>query len=431
VTDFETRAADWLSYEEALARVLGHASVMESEVVAFEDAIGRAVARDLRAPRALPEHDNSAMDGYAVRSDDIAGATAKSAVKLSVLGEALPGSPWTGVLSAKSAIRIMTGAAVPRGADSVVRVEHTDGGVDVVRVNTDADGHRNVRPAGEDMREGDVVVPRGTTLSPGHVAVLTSTGHLDVPVTRVPEVALLSTGDELLSVASLRATGPDPGARAALWADRVVDSNTPMLRACTEEAGGHARVVGIARDDRDSLHEGLDAVGLAELLVTTGGASMGTHDLLKRVMDERGFRQDFWRVRIRPGSPVSLGFLPREGGAGPLPVFGLPGNPASAFVTFELFVRPYLRALAGHARLHRQVVRATAAHAIRGPRDLTVFLRATLTGAPGAPVATLTGPQSSGLVSSLGQADGLTRLDEGTDLIEAGDPVNVLLLRSA
>ena len=156
---------------------------------------------------------------------------------------------------------------------------------------------------------------------------------------------------------------------------------------------------------------------------------MGTHDLLKRVMDELGFVQDFWRVRIRPGSPISMGFLPRAHGT-PLPVFGLPGNPASAFVTFELFVRPFLRALAGHAAVQRPVVQATATEVLRGPADLTVFLRVALSGEAGARRASLTGPQSSGLVSSLGQADGLARLEEGIGRVEPGESVNVMVLRT-
>ena len=156
---------------------------------------------------------------------------------------------------------------------------------------------------------------------------------------------------------------------------------------------------------------------------------MGTHDLLKRVMDERGFQQDFWRVRIRPGSPVSLGFLPRADST-PVPVFGLPGNPASAFVTFELFVRPYIRALAGHSDVHRPIVRAVAGESMRAPKDLTVFLRVSLSGDAAVPTANLTGPQGSGLVSSLGLADGLAQINEGTDVIGPGQPVDVVLLRA-
>ncbi len=430
MNEFETRAADWLSYPSAIERILGHAAPLSTELLPFTQAMGRALGSDLLAPRTLPEHDNSAMDGYAVLARDIGGASADAPVTLAVVGQSLPGAPWPGTVGHGQAVRIMTGAAVPEGVDSVVRVEHTNSGDGpTVEIRTATDALHNIRPAGEDMSAGDVVAAKGTTLSPGHVAVLTSTGHIVVPVGRTPRVALLSTGDELVSVAALREVIGDEPALDVLWANRIVDSNTPTLEACVRDAGGTPTAIGIARDRKDSIHEQLDRVGDADLLVTTGGASMGTHDLLKRVMDERGFRQEFWRVRIRPGSPVSLGFLPREDST-PVPVFGLPGNPASAFVTFELFVRPYIRALAGHSKVHRPLIRAVAGESMRAPKDLTVFLRVTLSGEGAVPTANLTGPQGSGLVSSLGLADGLAQINEGTDVIARGESVDVVRLRA-
>lgn len=429
MTRFETRVADWLSYREAVDRVLSYAAPLGVERLAFSDAIGRALAHDLTAPRRLPEHDNSGMDGYAVRSVDITEPGALP-VELRVVGESLPGAPWREAVGPGEAVRIMTGAAVPPGADSVVRVEHTSApGEASVLIERNSDAGSNVRPAGEDMRAGDVVVRSGDTLSPGHVAVLTSTGHIDVPVHAKPRVALLSTGDELLPVAALQEVGDDDEARNALWCDRIVDSNTPMLAACVEEAGATTASVGIAKDDAGALVDALEEVGGADLLVTTGGASMGTHDLLKRVMEGLDFRVDFWRARIRPGSPVSLGFLPRPGRPD-LPVFGLPGNPASAFVTFELFVRPYLRALGGHRTVERRTVQARAGSELRGPAHLTAFLRVSLDTEDGELVATGTGPQGSGLVQSLALADGLARLDEGVERALPGDLVPVLQLRA-
>lgn len=429
---FETRAADWLGYREAVTRILSYASPLEVQRLPYHEAVGRALAHDLTAPRRLPEHDNSGMDGYAVRAADINGAGDRP-VELRVVGESLPGSPWDQTVGPGEAVRIMTGAAVPPGADSVVRVEHTstpDGST--VHIERDSDAGRNVRPAGEDMQAGDVVIRGGESLSPGHVAVLTSTGHIEVPVRAKPRVALLSTGDELLPVSALAEVADDPGGRDSLWRNRIVDSNTPTLAACVQEAGATVSSVGIAKDDESALIEALGAVGEADILVTTGGASMGTHDLLKRVMEGLGFRVDFWRVRIRPGSPVSLGFLPRPGQPD-LPVFGLPGNPASAFVTFELFVRPYLRALAGHRLVERRTLRAVAGSELSGPEHLTAFLRVSLDPSDDgdAPLlATGTGPQGSGLVRSLGVADGLARLDEGVERILPGEPVDILQLRA-
>ncbi|MFP3948809.1 MAG: gephyrin-like molybdotransferase Glp [Gemmatimonadota bacterium] len=441
MTDFETLEADWLSVGEAIEGTLSHARPLPSESVELEAAPGRVLARTLEARVTLPPWDNSAMDGYAVRAVDVAGATPKDAVELPVAGVVQAGDEAPARLPEGAALRIMTGAPVPKGADSIVRVEDTDGEREVegrIRIYSDRDAGRHIRPAGRDAREGDTVVTGGTTIASGQIAVLASQGYARVPVYGRPRVALLPNGDELATIEEFDEVA---AGRA------VPESNGPTLAAAARGAGAEARILPIARDEPRSILERLDEAVSADVLVTMGGASMGEADLLKRVMFERGYQLDFWRVRIRPGSPFSLGFLPRESASetapsgradvrgrrapGLLPVFGLPGNPGSAYVTFQLFVRPFLLALAGHRRIHRPVVRARMAEALESPGHLTHFFRVRLSEGAGGDdgwTAHLTGPQGSGLVQSLARADGLAVVPEDTVRVEEGEEVRVILL---
>jgi molybdopterin molybdotransferase len=431
--------ADWLEFEEALDRILHGVQALPFEEVSLEEAPGRVTSQPLLAHRTLPPSANSAMDGFAVRATDVAGATEQAPIDLRIVGDSRPGAGWEGHLARGQAVRIMTGGPIPDGADSVIRVEHTDGGQEegTVRIHSDADRLRHLRPAGEDMAAGDVALPAGRRIGAGEVAVLAGIGAPSVTVHRRPRVAILSTGDELLPVDS----DTDP------WDEGVPDTNTPTLAQAVLEAGGTPLPMGIARDSRDSLAEALDRVMRArpDLLLTTGGASMGAADLVKPALAEVGYEPVFWRVKIRPGSPVSYGTLPRGGpgpdspGAvdpGPTHVFGLPGNPVSGFVTFQLLVRPFLMATAGRRDHFLPVVEAVASEPLTGARDLAVFLRVGLEphggrtggGSEGRYGARLTGAQGSGLLNSLGRADGLAVLPRGIDRIEAGEGVDVVLL---
>lgn len=438
---FQDLDADWLSCDEALARILAGATPMPVVSVPAAETRGRTVAETIRARATLPAWRNSAMDGFAVRSGDLAGR-GRGVIRLPVAGASYPGEvPLRGVPPG-AAVRVMTGGPVPDGFDSVIRVEHTDGEAEpgcVVIARTDDLG-RHVRAAGKDMRRGEETVPAGTVVHSGSLPVILASGCDPVPVHRRPRVGVLSSGDELVDVDRFDRVAAGRG---------IPDTNRAMILAAAAEAGAVPVDLGVVADDPAELRSGLEAVGEVDALVTTGGASMGERDLLKEVLPDLGFRLDFWRVRVRPGSPLSLGHLPRDGGR--LAVFGLPGNPASAFVTFHVFVGPYLRARLGSARPHGVTVVARTGEALSSPPRLTHFLRVRLSGAgwggrfgarsgqagghrtgpedpDGGLRCSLTGPQGSGLVRSLRDADGLAVVAEGVGRVEPGDAVPVLLL---
>ena len=425
-TRFEVRTADWLSLDEAQARIFSGAIRLPEEVVDAPDALGRALARDLNATATLPPWDNSAMDGYAVRGGDIAGASPSSPVVLAITDVVRAGQVPGVPVGPGQAVRIMTGAPVPSGADSVVRVEDTDAEQQSgsVRVLSDRDRGRNVRPAGEDMLVGDPVLTAGQVVTPGTIAVLSTLGLTSVPVVRRPLVAILTTGDELRTPERYEEVRSGAG---------VPESNGPMLAAAVAQAAGLPMPLGIAADAEDDLRGRIENGADADVLVTVGGASMGEADLVKRVLDELGFEQSFWRTLIRPGSPFGCGWIPRGTGKGAWrqPVFGLPGNPSSAFVTFELFVRPFLLALAGHRHILRRTVRCIAGEPLTGSENLTCWLRVGLDPASHPPEVTLVGPQGSGLVRTLSAAHGLAMLPVGTREIAKGEPVDVMLIDDA
>ena len=419
---FESRHAHWLGLSEAIHRILGSARPLEAHEVPVASALGAALSESLIAEVTLPPWDNSAMDGYAVRAEDLRGASPEGPVTLNVSGAVHAGEPASEPVGPGEAIRIMTGAPVPPGADSVVRVEDTDREAEPGRivVFADRDVGRNIRPGGEDLQAGDTVVEKGQAVTPGMVAALASLGRMTAPVHRAASVAILPTGDELRS----------PEGYDDVRAGRAIpESNSPMLAAAVAAIGGSPLPLSIAPDDPDILRQHIEDAAEADVLITIGGASMGEADLVKRVLDSMGFEVDFWRVRIRPGSPFSFGWLPR--GDRMQPVFGLPGNPTSAFVTFELFVRPFLLALAGHAHRQRRVLRATAGERLSGPAELTYLLRCRLEQAPEGPRVRLSGPQGSGLVHPLVGAAALAIVPEAKAHIEPGEPVDVILLDDA
>ncbi len=423
MTRFETLAPDWLTVHEARARILASATPLAQTTVSLDEALGRALAEPVAAALTLPPWANSAMDGYAVQASDIESASEASPCALEVVGEVRAGTLPDRPVGPGQAIRIMTGAPVPPGADSVVRVEDTDaeatpGRLQVLRSR---DAGRHVRPAGEDMKAGEEVLPVGTTVAAGQIGVLAALGRARVPVRRRPLVGILPNGDELLPLDRFDELGSGRF---------IPETNGHTLVAAARETGARARHLGIALDTEASVERHLRAAVDSDddVLVTVAGASMGETDLFKRVLDRLGFTLEFWRVKMRPGSPVSFGFLERAGRP-PLPVFGLPGNPASAFVTFHVLVRPFLLALAGHRRVLSPVVSARSESALRSTSDLTHFYRVTLEGAGDGTRARLTGSQGSGLVRSLGLAQGLAVVPGGVPVIQPGDPVQVMLLQ--
>ncbi len=419
---FEVRTPDWLGLDEARTRILRGARPLDPERVPLSEALGRALAESMVATATLPPWDNSAVDGYAVRVDDISGASPGAPVVLPVVGLLRAGDVPSANVEPGEAVRIMTGAPLPPGANHVVKVEDTDREATpgTVRILRTADAKSHVRPAGQDMQVGDPVLEAGDPVHPGTVAVLAALGRSEILVHRRPVVAIVTTGDELRT--------PDRYHEVRAGAG-VPESNGPMIAAQVAQAGGIPHYLGISPDEPEALRTLLEAGGEADALVTVGGASMGEADLVKQVLAGLNFELDFWRVRIRPGSPFGFGWLPR--GEARLPVFSLPGNPASAFATFEVLVRPYVLSLAGHRCVHRRTVRCAAGEDLRGAPGLTYFLRVEVDSRTDPPFATLCGPQGSGLVSSLSRAHGLAIIPEVADGVARGEKLDVLMLDDA
>jgi molybdopterin molybdotransferase len=414
------RAADWLSIGDALRVMLANATPVGTEQVPLEQACGRTLAEPIISPVDQPARDNSAMDGYAAHAADVRGATESAPAILRVVEEVRAGGSPVRSVGQGEATRIMTGAPVPAGVDSVMRLEHThDLGDGRIAVLKGGDAGRNVRTRGEDLEAGESVFGAGRLLRPPDIGVLAMVGCTEPLVHRMPRVAVLATGDELVE--------PD---RIADVADgtHVVNSNTPTLAAALHAASCVPHPLGIARDTLTDLRACLARAMDDDALITTAGASVGDHDLVKDALEELGCTTLFWRVKIRPGSPFSFGLIPRPGRP-PLPVFGLPGNPVSVLVTFEVLVRPVLRRMQGRTALHPPTLIATAGEAMASPPGLVRFLRVRLdrTG-PDLPRAYLTGPQGSGILTSVTSADGLLIMPLETAELPAGARATVLAL---
>lgn len=402
-----------LTVSEACEAILRDVAPLDTESIALRQALGRVLAEDVRSPLALPPWDNASMDGYAVRADDTRGASATNPVSLRVVGTVAAGSSSTRVLAPGEAMRIMTGAPVPAGADSVVRIEDTDAGETSVRLLSDRDVLRNIRPRGEDVTKGEIAVANRTELHPGHVGLLASVGCATVRVYRRPRVAVLASGDELVDVDRFD---------EVLSGAKIVTSNSYSLEAAVRQSGAEPVSLGTVGDDPVALRERLTQCD-CDLLLTTGGVSVGAFDFTRSVLAELGVELRFWRVRIRPGAPVGFGTLRGT------PWLGLPGNPVSTLVTFELFARPAIRKMQGHALLFRRPTRVRLAEAVTIAAPLTHFLRADVRDAADGLVARLTGPQGSGLQSSMARANALLIVPAERTRIEAGELVDALLLR--
>ncbi len=397
--------------------MLAGVRALAAERVGLEEALGRVLARDIVSAVSLPPWDNASMDGFAVHSRDVTGAGAGSLARLRVVETIAAGRTATRSIGAGEAARIMTGAPVPSGIDTVIRVEDTRSeGDDVVVLNA-RDAGRNVRPLGEDVRSGTVVLRAGTVLGPAHVGVLSSVGCAEPDVVRRPRVAILATGDELVPVERFG---------EVLEGRRIVSSNSYSLRAAVLAAGGEPVTLGIAPDDPAGLAECLRGAEGCDLILTSGGVSVGDFDYTRQVIATLGGALSLWRVRMRPGAPLGFGTL---FGA---PWLGLPGNPVSALVTFELFARPLLRTLAGHARPHRRTIPVTCEDAIQLAAPLTHFMRVTLAGddsSAGAPLrARLTGSQSSGMLTSMSSADALLVVPAECESVAAGTVLRAIPL---
>jgi molybdopterin molybdotransferase len=402
-----------LAAADAARRILSAILPQPALRIPLDDALGSVLAEDVVSPIDIPPWDNSAMDGYAARAADVRGASPEHPVRLRVI-EHIPAGhfPARGVGAGECA-RIFTGAPLPAGVDTVIRQEDTDGGGDVVTITSDRDAGTNLRRAGEDIRRGSTVLRLGTQLEAAQLGVLASLAVAHPLVRRRPRVAILGGGDEIADVDQ-----PEE----ILSGRKVASSNTHTLVALVRRAGGEPVNLGIARDTPESLRERLSAASDCDLVVTSGGISVGEHDYIRPVLEEMGGRQHFWRLRMRPGAPVGFGFL------GEQPWIGLPGNPVSSMVTFELFVRPAIRWMSGHSLPFRRSVPVRLAEPISLKPRLQHFLRAIVTDTADGAEARLTGPQGSGILMSMVLANALLVIPEGQFETAAGATVQALRL---
>ena len=370
---------------EALARVLEATPVLGAERTAILAALGRVAAADVVSRRTVPAAPYSAMDGYAVRHTDVSAAPAQ----LGIVAVEPAGTVVTTAVERGTAVKLFTGSVIPPGADAVVRIEDCEEDGDRLLVRAPVPLGANIRAAGEDVEPGQVVLARGTVVGPADVGVLASVGRSSVLVHQRPRVAILSTGSELVEVDDV----PGPG--------QVVNSNAYGLAAAVREAGGEPVVLPIAPDRLDEIRASVAQAARADVVVSTGGVSVGDLDFVKDALEAASFERLFWRVAQKPGKPLLFGRLAER------PFFGLPGNPVSALVCFALYVRPALRRLQGHRRVHLPVVRARLAAPVRKTRGLTEFVRVSLSDGPDGAIATAARSQSSGALSALGGGAGL------------------------
>jgi molybdopterin molybdotransferase len=405
-------AAVMLTVEEARATIMQRLAPRPAVEVPLAEAAGRVLAASVRAPRTVPPFRNSAMDGYAVRADDVGPASAARPVRLAVVGEVAAGQVAARPLPPGGAIRIMTGAALPAGSDAVVRIEDTrsrDGNVDVLA--SVAPG-TYVREAGEDIRAGEEALRAGIALSPARVGLLASLGIGQVRCYPAPQIAILTTGDELR----------DPG--EALEPGQIVNSNRYSLQAAVRETGAIAVDLGVARDRREDLEQLVAGAQGADLLVISGGVSMGSYDLVRDFLADRG-QLTFWQVALRPGHQLAFGQV------NGMPVLGLPGNPVSTLVAFEVFARPAICVLSGLAAWRRLELQATAEEAMEKGREVEQYYRGIVRPEGAGWAVRLTGPQGSHVLRSMALANCLIRIPLGTHRVEAGALVAVVLLEAA
>lgn len=416
------READWIDIDEALRLMLEHAAPLGSETVPLDEVFGRTLAMPVISPIDQPPWDNSAMDGFAVLSSDVRGATEAAPVVLDVIEDIPAGTMPQRAVEPGRASRIMTGAPMPVGADGVIRVEHTRPAGDArIAVLRDDDAGRNVRRRAEDIRSGVTVLEAGRHLRAAEVGVLAMVGCTDPVVYRCPRVAVLATGNELVEPERIA---------DVIAATHIINSNTPAVAAGLRATGCQPVPLGIARDDLSDLRTRLERALDHDALITTAGASVGDHDLVKQALEQIGCETLFWRVRIRPGSPFSFGLLRTPEGRA-IPVFGLPGNPVSALVTFEILVRPVLRRMLGRTRLFPRIDPAIAGEDIRSPSGLVRFLRVHLREeAGGIRRAYLTGPQGSGILTSVAAADALLVVPLDVQEVPAGCAVRCVRLHA-
>jgi molybdopterin molybdotransferase len=411
-----------ISVEEALEKILNLVHILEKEERPLLESLGQTIAEDIYAPFSIPPGNNSAMDGYAVQYDSIKGASRDHPRILRVIGESPAGDPNKFEVKPNTAVRIMTGALLPGGADVVVPFEETnegtirqgDANAGDITIYREITRGSNIREKGEDIVEGNLIMSQGTFLRPAEIGVLASIGMTVVPVIRKPVVTVLATGNELVDIYEQRPLS------------KIYNSNSYSLAAQILRYGGVPKILGVARDDiselTKALHSGLDA----DMLITTGGVSLGDYDIVKDVLAKEG-EIHFWTVRMKPGKPLAFGTLTADDG-NIIPHLGLPGNPVSAMITFEIFGRPALLKMMGRRNLKKPTIRAILDDGVVNTDDRRIFTRVWVTQEGGDYHARLTGPQGSGILTSMSNANGLAIIPETVKETTPGTLVDVIML---
>jgi molybdopterin molybdotransferase len=399
-----------ISVEQALDKILSFIEPLGAEKVPLLEALGRVIAEDINARRNLPPLDNSAMDGYAVIEDDIRNATPEAPICLDVIDDVPAGFRSEKTLRRGQAIRIMTGAPVPEGADTIVPVEDSRQDRGSVFILTPAPRGDYVRRSGEDVRKGDRVIASGDLLRPAEIGMLASVGRSMVYVTQKPVVAILCTGAELVDV-------DEP-----LGEVQIISSNSYTLAGQVKECGAIPAQLGIAKDRREEIEKKLRQGLRADVVITSAGISVGDYDYVKDVLKDLGMEMVFWKVAMKPGKPLAFGRIQGK------PVFGLPGNPVSSMVSFEQFVRPSLLKMMGHSQIFRPVVEAVLREDIHKEPGRRHYVRAFVSNEGNTYSVTTTGAQGSGILKSMIKANGLVIVPEDCEFLKAGEKVRVQLL---
>jgi len=399
-----------ISVELALKTILARFCPLGLEKTPLLESLHRVSGEDLYASRNIPQFANSAMDGYAVRCSDIKNATKRNPAALKIIEDIPAGQVPRKELTTGTAARIMTGAIIPRGADAVIRQEDSKKNAKTVYIFTAAEQGRDIRPAGEDVKKDELVIGRGTVLKPAVIGMLAALGYSSVQVYRRPRVAIVATGDELVDIND----APAPG--------KIVNSNSYALAAQVLACGGIPVMLGITPDKKPALKKKFNAALRSDLIISSGGVSVGDFDFVKNVMGEIGNSMHFWQVAMRPGKPLAFGNIKGT------PLFGLPGNPVSAMVSFEQFVRPCLLKMQGHTKIFRQTVKAVNTGTIKKKAGFKHFIRAVVRREKDKYLASATGNQGSGILKSMVLANALIVLAEDVTQVKKGGTVAVQLL---
>jgi molybdopterin molybdotransferase len=407
--------------EEALDKILANVSTLEPETKPILECLGQVLSEDVYSDVTIPPTDNSAMDGYAVQWESVEGANDQNPAIVKIIGEVAAGYIFEGKVAPGTAVRIMTGAPVPAGADTVVQFEHTDEedrknmarSSDEIGILRVSEKGKNIRGAGEDVKKGDVVLMKGMVLRPQEIGVLASLGYAEASVIRRPVIAIMATGDELVDVGQPLPPG------------KIYNSNAYSTASQVIRYGGIPLVLGIGQDNRESLSNKIVEAMDSDMLLTSGGVSMGDYDIVKDVLAEHG-SIGFWTVYMKPGKPLAFGIMEQEGKR--VPHLGFPGNPVSTMITFEQFARPAILKMLGKTSFAKPTVKAISQSRFKNTDGRRVYARGIVEKRDDRYYVRSTGPQGSGILTSMVRANGLVIVPEDSDGAHEGDEVVVQML---